>query len=93
MENNYNFMEEINVRQEMEEMEQAPRGGFVDMKFSAEDAFIRMQAVKKAQAIIKEAIDSTGGMMPKKNREAYEIMYGACEAVKTYERDIVRDGR
>lgn len=84
----------LDVRMEMEQRElEGNKNGFVQMSYSAEDAFTRMQAVKKGMAIIQEAIDSTGGIMPLKTREAYEIFYGASEAIKTYERDTVREGR
>lgn len=84
----------LDVRMEMEQMElEDKKNGFVQMQYSAEDAFVRMQAVKEALAIVQNAINSTGGIMPIKTREAYEIFYGAAEAIKTYERDIVRDGR
>lgn len=84
----------LDVRMEMEQREMEGKGdGFVQMTYSAEDAFTRMQAVKKGMAIIQEAIESTGGIMPLKTRDAYEIFYGAAEAIKTYERDTVREGR
>lgn len=84
----------LDVRMEMEQRElEGNKNGFVQMSYSAEDAFTRMQAVKKGMAIIQAAVESTGGIMPLKTREAYEIFYGASEAIKTYERDTVREGR
>ena len=94
MENTLNVMEEINVREEMEAREREGKGdGFVQMSYSAEDAFTRMDAIKRGMAIIKAAVESTGGIMPIKTRDAYEIFYGAAEAIKTYEMDTVRNGR
>lgn len=83
----------LDVRQEMELRENEEKDSFVSMSYSADDAFARMQAVKEAMVIIKNAVDSTGGIMPIKTRDAYDILCGAAEAIKTYEMDTVRNGR
>ena len=45
---------------------------FVEFSYSSQEAFLRFEAVKDANAIIADAIRRTGGHMTKELIEAYE---------------------
>ena len=66
---------------------------FVEFSYSSQEAFLRFEAVKDANAIIADAIRRTGGHMTKELIEAYEGLNRVMEHIKSVELDVIKMGR
>lgn len=66
---------------------------FVKFRFSSQEAFSRLEAVRETQDILKRAIDNTGGNMPTKLIDTYEGLYSVMEQIKDLELEVIKLGR
>lgn len=66
---------------------------FVEFSFSSQEAFLRFEAVKDANAIIADAVRRTGGHMTEELIEAYEGLNRVMEHIKSVELDVIKMGR
>lgn len=66
---------------------------FVEFSYSSQEAFLRFEAVKDANAIIADAVRRTGGHMTEELIEAYEGLNRVMEHIKSVELDVIKMGR
>lgn len=66
---------------------------FVEFSYSSQEAFLRFEAVKDANAIIADAVRRTGGHMTEELIEAYEGLNRVMEHIKSVELDVIKTGR
>lgn len=66
---------------------------FVEFSYSSQEAFLRFEAVKDANAIVADAIRRTGGHMTEELIEAYEGLNRVMEHIKSVELDVIKMGR
>ena len=89
----------MDIRKEMleagviKENDTAVERKFVEFSYSSQEAFLRFEAVKDANAIIADSIRRTGGHMTKELIEAYEGLNRVMEHIKSVELDVIKMGR